>query len=236
MRQPFPLQWPTGWARTDPSKRERALFRVTLTEGVQDLLYDLRLMGAVNAVITSDLPTNTKGLPYASGKAEDPGIAVWVVVGGSERVFACDRWSTAAANLRAIGKTVEAIRKIGDWGAADMVTRAFSGFAALPPGDAAEDWRGRHLADCPALTRHPTAACTCRKMTPNQASTKRPWRDVLGYRRQHDESPNIVLLQWARTAHRNAIRTAHPDVGGSHERAAELNVALQEAEAELGGV
>lgn len=210
MRQPFPLQWPTGWARTDPSKRERALFRVTLTEGVQDLLYDLRLMGAVNAVITSDLPTNTKGLPYASGKAEDPGIAVWVVVGGSERVFACDRWSTAAANLRAIGKTVEAIRKIGDWGAADMVTRAFSGFAALPPGG--------------------------QEMAPNPASAKRPWRDVLGYRRQHDESPNIVLLQWARTAHRNAIRTAHPDVGGSHERAAELNVALQEAEAELGGV
>lgn len=134
MRQPFPLQWPAGWARTEPSKRERALFRVTLTEGIQDLLYELRLMSADNVVITSDLPTTSKGFPYSNAKVDNPAIAVWCVIAGSERVFACDRWSTAAANLRAIGKTVEAIRKIGDWGAADMVTRAFSGFAALPPG------------------------------------------------------------------------------------------------------
>src|SRR5262245_25267898 len=52
MRQPFPLQWPAGWVRTEPDNRERALFRVTLTEGIQDLLYELRLMGAANVVIT----------------------------------------------------------------------------------------------------------------------------------------------------------------------------------------
>lgn len=215
MRQPFPLQWPAGWARTDPSKRERALFRVTLTEGVQDLLYDLRLMGAVNAVITSDLPTNTKGLPYASGKAEDPGIAVWVVVGGSERVFACDRWSTAAANLRAIGNTVEAIRKIGDWGAADMVTRAFSGFAALPPGG--------------------------QEMAPNPASSPRKgWRDLFGKDVADAYDMHLVdkprTLETVKLRHRQAMKVAHPDKGGDAQRAADLNVALQEAEAELGGV
>lgn len=212
MRQPFPLQWPAGWARTEPLKREKALFRVTLTEGIQDLLYELRLMKADNVVITSDLPTTSKGFPYSNAKVDNPAIAVWCVIAGSERVFACDRWSTAAANLRAIGKTVEAIRKIGDWGAADMVTRAFSGFAALPPGG--------------------------QEMAPNPASSKRPWQEVLNVPRETStgQAPSRTqLLNWARVRHREAIRTAHPDVGGTHERAAELNVALQEAEAELGG-
>jgi len=205
MRQPFPLQWPAGWARTDSSKRERALFRVTLTEGIQDLLYELRLMKADNVVITSDLPTTSKGVPYSSGKAEDPGIAVWVVINGAERVFACDRWSTAAANLRAIGKTVEALRGLENWGAADMVTRAFSGFAALPPASA--PWKG--------------------------------WRELLG--KDVADAYEMGLVDKARTLetiklrHRQAMQIAHPDKGGTNERAAELNVALQEAEAELGG-
>ena len=224
MRQPYPLQWPTGWARTDPPARERALFRVSLTEGIQDLLYELRLMRADNVVITSDLPTTSKGLPYASGKAEDPGIAVWCVINGSERVFACDRWTTPAANLRAVGKTVEALRGIEAWGAADMVTRAFSGFAALPPGS--------------------------QEMAPNPASIpEKTWRDVFRHidtgecgtididrvnKRSSGVARQLCLAEVARR-HRYAIRTAHPDVGGTHERAAELNAALQAAEAELGG-
>jgi|GEM_PF-677594 len=215
MRQPFPLQWPAGWVRTDPDKREKALFRVTLTEGIQDLLYELRLMGAANVVITSNLPTGSKGLPYATGKADDTGIAVWCVIDGVERVFACDRWTTAAANLRAVGKTVEAIRKIGDWGAADMVTRAFSGFAALPPAGGQE-------------------------MAPNPASTpQKGWREIFG--KDVADAYEMRLVDKARTLetiklrHRQAMKIAHPDLGGSHERASELNMALQEAEAELGG-
>lgn len=216
MRTPYPLQWPTGWDRTDPSKRERALFRVSLTEGIQDLLYELRLMLADNVVITSDLPTTSKGLPYSSGRCDDPGIAVWCVINGSERVFACDRWTMPAANLRAIGKTVEALRGIENWGAADMVTRAFSGFAALPPG-------GQEMAPNPA------------------SSPRRGWRDVLRINEYktiaypNNAAGKLGLLDFARRRHRDEIRTAHPDAGDTHERAAEINVALQEAEAELGG-
>jgi hypothetical protein len=225
MRQPYPLQWPDNWDRTEPAKRERALFRVTLAEGIQDLLYELRLMRAENVVITSDLPPTSKGYPYSGGKSEDPGIAVWCVLDGSERVFACDRWTTPAANLRAIGKTVEALRGLANWGAADMVTRAFQGFAALPAGG--------------------------QEMAPNPASTaKKGWRDVLletwdtdearlhWYRcitRKSSPSDRKDAMGIFRSLHREAIRTAHPDVGGTHERAAELNVALHDAEVELGG-
>lgn len=214
MRQPYPLQWPAGWARTPPEKRERALFRVSLAEGIQDLLYELRLMLAAGVVITSDLPTTSKGLPYASGKCDDPGVAVWCVINRQERVFACDRWTTPAANLRAIGKTVEALRGIENWGAADMVTRAFSGFAALPPGG--------------------------EEMAPNPASTKRPWRDVLGLSgamsslgRNSTPAYLAKARAYVKEAYREAIVIAHPDAGGSHERAAELGEALAAAEAEI---
>ncbi len=137
MRNPYPLQWPDGWSRTPVSRREIAKFKVTLAEAIHDLLRELYLLGALNVVITSDLPTNTKGLPLSSGRCDDPGIAVWCFMRDEERVFTCDRWSSPGANVRAIGKTIEALRGIGRWGAADMVTRAFSGFAALPaPQDA----------------------------------------------------------------------------------------------------
>jgi hypothetical protein len=133
IRNPHPLQWPQGWNRTPDDKRESARFRVTLSEALQDALYELEMMSATDVVVTSDLPTNTRGLPYSDGKSRDPGIAIWCRIHGSERVFACDRWTTHAANARAIGKTIESLRGIDRWGAADTVARAFSGFAAALP-------------------------------------------------------------------------------------------------------
>jgi DnaJ-domain-containing protein 1 len=40
-------------------------------------------------------------------------------------------------NVRAVGKTIEALRGIERWGASDMMERAFSAFEALP---APEQW------------------------------------------------------------------------------------------------
>ena len=47
-------------------------------------------------------------------------------------VFACDRYRKIEHNIRAIGKTIEALRGIERWGASDMLERAFTGFEALP--------------------------------------------------------------------------------------------------------
>jgi hypothetical protein len=46
--------------------------------------------------------------------------------------MACDRYTSVAANLRAIGLTVEALRAIDRYGSRQMRDRAFRGFAALP--------------------------------------------------------------------------------------------------------
>lgn len=91
-------------------------------------------MKASHIVVTSNLPTRNDGLPYASGRADDPAIAVWFVRGGRELVIACDRWLTPGENMRSIAKSVAALRGLVRWGSSQIVDHAFAGFAALPAG------------------------------------------------------------------------------------------------------
>lgn len=156
-------------------------------------------------MITSNLPTRQDGLPYYAS-TDDPGIAVWWVERGAERVVACDRWYRADENLRAIIKTLEAMRGLDRWGATEMAERAFAGFAALPPGSAG-----------------------------SMPTGPRPWREVLGATfGPWPELAKDELLVLAKSRHRKLIAIAHPDAGGDVARAAELNVAIASAEAELG--
>lgn len=218
-REPFPLAWPDGWTRWPANDRRKSKFgykasgQVSLSGALMFLRDELSRLGAANLVITSDLPTRNDGLPYADGRATDPGIAVWFLLPDArgamqERVFACDKWRSPAENMQAIALSIEAMRGLDRWGAGDIVSRAFAGFNALPPGDGG---------------------------TPPQQPAKRSWREVLnmtgGIMSSLSPADQVAI---AKTRHRDAIKQAHPDVGGSHERASELNTALAEAEAELG--
>jgi len=211
-RPPYPLAWPPKTGRTKPSDRMRSKFGaraqglVSPYEAAKEVLAELERLGASHVVITSLLPTRHDGLPYSDGRAEDPGVAVWCVYRGHERVFACDQWTTHGENLRAIALSIEALRGLQRWGMADVADRAFAGFAALPAGSGEEFVPKAH----------------------------RPWREVLGGTWPADLE-RVELLVLAKARHRKAIATAHPDAGGSHDVAAELNTALAEAEAELGG-
>lgn len=221
MREPFPLQWPDGWARTEPSARRRSSFGhrnsgdVPFSYAYDQLRAELGRLGAVNAVITTELPLNSRGIPYASSKTSgDVGVAVWFLLADErgdmqERVNACDQYRTIAENLIAIAKTIEAIRGIARWGAADIVTRAFSGFTALPPGSSDEPY-----------------------VVP-PAPKKKPWRDVIGGHWPDLEKADLLAI--AKRRYRERIANAHPDRGGDHDTAAELGAALAEAERELGG-
>lgn len=215
-RQPFPLQWPEGWKRTNPTFRSKSRFgfkgsgQVSLSHALSTLRTELDRLGARNAVITSDLPTRNDGLPYADGRSSDPGIAVWFVLDGHERVFACDKWRSAAENMQSIALSIEAMRGLTRWGASDIVTRAFTGFSALPPGSG----EGNGHAPPPR---------------------KREWREVFNVGEALRDLPNSDLLAVIKSRHRDRIRTAHPDAGGNTTEAAELNAALAEAERELAG-
>ena len=131
MSQAYPLHWPVGWPRT---KRPRSsAFRVTFAEAREDLQKELALMGARYLVISTNHTLRRDGLPYANQPTpDDCGVAVYFEWNGKQMSFACDKWDTVRANLRAIGKTVENLRGIERWGASDMMERAFSAFEALP--------------------------------------------------------------------------------------------------------
>lgn len=223
-REPFPLQWPDGWRRTPDNARRSSKFghkcqgQVSLPFAWNFLGLEVGRLGGVNGIITTDLPTNSRGIPYASGRVADVGVAVWFVLPDAvgtphERVYACDKWTSVAENMYAIGKSIEAMRGLERWGAADAVNRAFSGFTALSSGS------GEEYVGAPP---------------PPPPPPRRTWREVLGETfAAWPELDRDELYDLAKSRHRKLMKLRHPDVGGTHEQAMELNVALAEAETEL---
>lgn len=209
-REPYPLSWPSTWPRTPASKRQRARFHTGVAAAVKDILHELRLLGARQVVITSEMPVRRDGLPYAiEREPEDRGVAVWwVSKDGKETVIACDRWDRVRDNMTAIANSIGALRGLDRWGVSEMMRRAFAGFAALPPGSGEE----QGAADAAAAVR-----------------ARPDWREVLGGNFPKADPDDIIAI--ARARHRLLMRDAHPDAGGSNERAASLNAAMDEAEA-----
>ncbi len=142
MIEAFPLSWPNGWPRTKQPTRSK--FDVSFTAARDGLMEQIRMLGGKLPILSSDLELRRDGLPYAGQREpSDKGVAVYFQWKGQQRVFACDRWDRIKDNIRALEKTIEAVRGIERWGASEMLDRAFSGFTALPaPGEQAQrDWR-----------------------------------------------------------------------------------------------
>lgn len=212
-RAPYPLQWPEGWART--RYRDRSQFDKSrgFNAARDGAIHQLELFRASHIVITSNLPVNSKGLPHhtSSGQISDPGIAVWWIKGGKEHALACDRWLSAVENMRAIEKTLEALRGIDRWGSQQMVEQAFAGFAALPPGS------GESVGEVEVHKHVET------------------WRDIFGVNiAPWKDLPDEDLFAIVKARYREQIKAVHPDITGTtvHE-ATRLNAALQAAEKEL---
>lgn len=138
MTKSYPLQWPPHRPR---SKHQRsAKFDTSLRQARDGLMNNLRLLGAKNVVLSSNLELRLDGIPYANQREpRDAGIAVYFSYCGKSMCFSCDRWNRVRDNVRAIEKTIEAMRGIERWGTGEMVQAAFSGFEALPSPDAVDD-------------------------------------------------------------------------------------------------
>lgn len=135
----FPLQWPPGWERT--KFRKSSPYKVTTEGAFKDLLGGLRLLGASEIVISSNVPLRSDGTMYRGDHTEkrlvDPGVAVyWRQHDGRgelvPRVIPCDAWHTVRENLRALGMAVEYIRGLKRCGAGEIQERSLAGFALLP--------------------------------------------------------------------------------------------------------
>lgn len=129
----FPLSWPATRARTRSTQKSK--FKVQSFTRVRDeLLNELKLLGAKNVILSTNLKLRLDGLPLANqANPDDPGVAVYFRYKDRDVCFACDRWHKIEDNLQAVRHTIEALRGISRWGTGDMVAAAFTGFAQLPP-------------------------------------------------------------------------------------------------------
>lgn len=215
----YPLQWPTGWKRTDHFKRQHAKFGkagryegygeskrwvmardLTISEGIGRVLAELTKMGLGrdDVVISTNLRLRLDGLPRSDQREpDDSGVAVyWEDVVGGRKVMAIDLYYRVADNLAAVAATLEAMRAIERHGGAAILERAFTGFVALPP--------------------------------PIAAGMRRPWRDVLSL------GPGATInADDVQRAYRRLASEHHPDRGGDPAKMAELNAARDEALKEI---
>jgi hypothetical protein len=127
----YPLAWPPGWPRTEPMHRERWPNAVALAPALKELRDELRLLGTMHVVLSSNATLGAE-------TPADPGVVAYCTYQGQQVAIPCDRWTTLPANVRAIAKTINAMRGMQRWGAKHMIRAMFQGFAALP---APADWR-----------------------------------------------------------------------------------------------
>ncbi len=152
--QRYPLSWPAGWKRTTARERKGAHFRrsirgvdpktgqivagaseraLTVSDALERLEQQLRLLGAVAEILSTNVPVRLSGLP-ASGQREpdDPGAAIYFQLLKKDQVLACDRWKRVADNIAAIALHVDAVRRIERYGVGTL-EQAFAGYTAIGP-------------------------------------------------------------------------------------------------------
>lgn len=139
----YPLHWPEGRARRSEQQRKNANFTYTMSQACEHMIAEVSRMGGRYVTISSNVKGYMKrGVwrPYADEpQVDDPGIAAYFDLNGDQICMVCDRWTLAEDNVRAIGKTIEAMRGIERWGASDL-KQAFAGFRYALPA-APDDWQ-----------------------------------------------------------------------------------------------
>lgn len=137
----FPLTWPDAQQRTPPGRRREAAFKTGLGTARDELLRELRLLGAREIIVSTMIGLRRDGMFRADEvEPSDPGVACYFKRAGHDYVIACDAYRKVRWNVRAVGLTVEAMRTIQRHGSSQMLEQAFTGFMALPAHAAEPSW------------------------------------------------------------------------------------------------
>ena len=138
----YPLAWPAGWKRTPAAERDSGQFKGTPDATRREMLdeVDRIALGRQaathtikgNVVVSTNVKLRKDGAPWSGlPEPEDTGVAVYFERNGKPMCFACDKFDRVWKNMRAIQRTIEALRGIERWGSSQMMERAFTGFLAL---------------------------------------------------------------------------------------------------------
>lgn len=154
MPSAYPLEWPAGYERTPARKRSRWPHKGLTFGAARDSIFDefdstsrTTAQRITGVVISTNLETYERGgrhYAYANQPTpDDPGVAVYFMLGGKPRVLCCDAWKSVEANMRAIAITVRDLRRIQKRGVSDFLPRAYSGFETKQlPDEAGPDAGG----------------------------------------------------------------------------------------------
>jgi len=99
--------------------RRSAAFRASYSDTVDLLvkeLSQLRVSTAVVEVAVDGRELRADGLPRATANPSDPGVVLWFVRNGQNVCMPCDRFDDWQDNLRAIAKSLEALRAVDRYG------------------------------------------------------------------------------------------------------------------------
>jgi len=149
-KQRYPLSWPTGWKRTASEHRVRARFgntfrgsaegmprtkgRLSIEDAFDRIEEELQRFGVdtETVIVSTNLKLNMRGIPSGNqGEPSDPGAAVYWTRKSSSQCMAIDAYTRVADNLAAVAATLWAMRAIERHGGAQILERAFIGFAQL---------------------------------------------------------------------------------------------------------
>lgn len=128
-----PLNWPVGWPRTD--EPINGGFAMSLEKSEREMELELQRLGAQSAYLSTDTEVTRNNRPKSLfGKYSSPAVVLHFTRRGQELTIPCDRFESLRDNVRAIGRTLIAIKSMERYGTSQMMDAALSGFAALPAG------------------------------------------------------------------------------------------------------
>lgn len=131
----YPLAWPHGWPVTPSSKQGASRFKTTFDKAQRKLHDELRMLGARNIIVSSNVAVRKDGMLYsdfARRKIDIPAVAVYFDLDKRPMVMARDAYWTPQENIMALAHTIAHMRGLTRHGGDSMLQRAFTGFAALP--------------------------------------------------------------------------------------------------------
>lgn len=125
--------WPDGWARTPDYRRRAWPNPMSHYRALQELGWEVERLGGSCLNVMTSTPPRKDGRPRARAIDNDPGVAAWFDLDGKQTVIACDTYDSIIGNMRAIAKTIEALRGLERWGSTEIGRRTMQAFEALPP-------------------------------------------------------------------------------------------------------
>lgn len=196
----YPCYWPEGWDRTPEYKRQRSKYSVEFARSRDDIVRQCKLLGAREIVVSTNIPLRRDGLPLAGmSEPKDPAVAVY--------------WAEQGPYNAKTGNYDYKHRVI----ACDHWRTVRENMRAV--GLAIDALRALKRSGATQVVERAFTGFTA---LPANAGM-RPWREVLGI---NGGPLNRDRLD---EAYKRAVRSAHPDLGGSHEHMVEVNRAYQDA-------